>query len=1758
MSCPSSRNVCAPGAATSSPSTCAGASRPADAGDEEAKQLLVLKVCLGEVERSRPFLIGILGDRYGWVPPPERMAAAAAEAGFDQPVAGRSVTELEIDFGVLSDPEQRGRSFFYFREPLPYDEMPPKLAAQYREAPNSEPAVRLDALKARLEREIPDRVRRYTVAWDAETQSVTGLESWGQQVLDDLWRELDAETIDRIQAGEPSWEEVERGTLEQFVEERAQEFRRTHGPGRRPACGLVAPGDANGRRGFLPHRVCRRGQERCHCRTPPPVGGRGRPGARPRGRHQPALDPGGCDAAALGGRARGGARRGQPLGPRSAGRGRRGCVRQSPWPHEHRAAHRDARRCPQPVRTDAPGPAPDLAAEALAAERAARGHGDPGRRPPRRWPAGPAPWRWCFLCWTRPRRPRSPTPSARATTGRLTRRCSLRCSRSAGPMDRLAAGNPLWLGLAVEELNLLDADDFARLEREFAGTPEERLLALLLAVADAMPPGVADLYAWLLERSEQIHGSDLAQTFVNLIAVSRAGWRESDFRALMPELCGRPWDDLEFAALRRTFRAHVVQRGAQAQWDFAHTQLRESVLRRNLAGPDAARGIHCRLGEYLEALPAEDLLHQSETMVHWIGADERGRAARYYGSELTEAEAFGATQALAASIFVGATADSNSGLAWCLSLTRESELSPMGLGRLCNRFNFDLHDALLNEGSLAMRAELLEAARTALHGLAAADPRNAFWQSALWVSHIRIGDVSSAQGDLDGALEAYQAAFIIAEHLATAEPHNAVWTNDLSVSHIRIGDVRKAQGDLGGALEAYQAALTFGEHFASIEPHNASFQRNNSFSHNNIGDARMAQGDLAGALNAYQAALDIRERLAAGDARNAAWQTDLSVSHISIGDVRRAQGDLGGALEAYQLALTIRERLVASDPRNAAWQRDLSVSHERVGGVRAAQGDLAGALEAYQASVTIAEHLASVDPRNTAWQRDLAVSNSSIGDVRTAQGDLGGALEAYQTALTITERLAAADPRNTIWQRDLSFCRNNIGDVRMAQGDLGGALEAYQNALTNGGRLAASDPRNADWQRDLSVGHNNIGDVRTAQGDLGGALEAYQIALTIRERLTASDPHNTTCQHDLSESHDNIGDVRTAQGGLDGALEAYQAAFTIRERLASVDPRNTAWQRSLAASHNSIGDVCTALGDLDGALEAYQAALTIAEHLASVDPRNTAWQRGLAVSRSSIGDVCRAQGDLYGALDAYQAALTIRERLAAADPRNAAWQSDLSVSYNSIGDVRTAQGDLGGALEAYQAALTIRERLAAADPHNTTWQRNLSVSYDRIGDACTARGDLGGALEAYQAALTIAGRLVAVDRSNAAWQRDLSVSHNKIGDVRMAHGDIGGAMEAYRAALIIAEYLVAADPHNAAWQRDLLVSHGNIGDVRTAHGDLAGALEAYQASLTIAERLATADPLNAAWQRNLMVSHSRIGNVCTAHGDLGGALESYRVALTIAERLAAADPRNAAWEIDLSVSHEKIGGVRKAQGDLDGALDAYQAALTIRERLAAADLRNAAYKRDLVVSFSSIATVLQDSEPNAAQAYWSRCRDTLEAMSAAGMHLDPPLQELLQRLESSRAYGRVDEEPANTTNPVESGGSEPMKLAMAYKDFLDKEGYRATINDSGSVQFKKEGWIFFIIVDESDPAYFRLHFPGFLVMESAAEKERAYVAAHDVGSSIKVGKIVVDGDSVHAVCESLVPDFDAVPGIFNRAVSICRSAAEKFIEAVATAPDAEA
>ncbi len=86
---------------------------------QQAERGEVLPICLSEIDRARPYFIGMLGERYGWIPPPEGYAPDLVERQpwLKKHQGGKSVTELEILHGVLNNRRMKGRAFFYFRAP---------------------------------------------------------------------------------------------------------------------------------------------------------------------------------------------------------------------------------------------------------------------------------------------------------------------------------------------------------------------------------------------------------------------------------------------------------------------------------------------------------------------------------------------------------------------------------------------------------------------------------------------------------------------------------------------------------------------------------------------------------------------------------------------------------------------------------------------------------------------------------------------------------------------------------------------------------------------------------------------------------------------------------------------------------------------------------------------------------------------------------------------------------------------------------------------------------------------------------------------------------------------------------------------------------------------------------------------------------------------------------------------------------------------------------------------------------------------------------------------------------------------------------------------------------------------------------------------------------------------------------------------------------------------------------------------------------
>ena len=145
--------------------------------EEEAQQGKVLPICLAEIDRSRPFFMGFIGDRYGWVPEKDQydLSLLLEQSWLDEHRGGKSVTELEMLHGVLNNPAMEDRAFFYFRDSA-YSQA--KGGAYLSEGPPE--IAKLEALK--------DRIRR---SGFPVVENYRNPEELAERVRDDLWKLID-------------------------------------------------------------------------------------------------------------------------------------------------------------------------------------------------------------------------------------------------------------------------------------------------------------------------------------------------------------------------------------------------------------------------------------------------------------------------------------------------------------------------------------------------------------------------------------------------------------------------------------------------------------------------------------------------------------------------------------------------------------------------------------------------------------------------------------------------------------------------------------------------------------------------------------------------------------------------------------------------------------------------------------------------------------------------------------------------------------------------------------------------------------------------------------------------------------------------------------------------------------------------------------------------------------------------------------------------------------------------------------------------------------------------------------------------------------------------------------------------------------------------------------------------------------------------------------------------------------------------------
>jgi len=1001
--------------------------------DELSRELRVLKVCLDEIDRSRPFFIGLIGDRYGTTLPENLLDRAVAERDLDLDISILSLTVFEIEYILKkTKPKEEYRCLFYFRDTLPLEKIPSHLRQDFVDLPDSngkpsEKQILLKNLKNRLTSNnlLASKIHSYSATWDEKTNNIIGLEKWGEKVYSDLLSEIEEETGRIQKEQDTTWQENEQRELDEFIEMHSKNF-----VGQESILAKL-------RKLARPEPIVRKSPGICLIGPP----GSGKSAVFSKLAKELNEDnsilllknaPGGTTLGAnvdsMLNRWNGELERFLAI------KGKSSSILNSDEIEEHfeKLLVKASAIKRVVILIDALNQF-ELTSQARYLTWL-----------PQKWPEN------AFLIATSTQYeelrellkaknlqeitiPRLSIEEARQLIRKVWDSYSVPyldslvwiLEQKLDKEAQLAISNPLWAILASEQLSLLDADDFQDAQKEYTGNYEEKLEALKCDLARQFPSSPPELYKWMLRRLEKIHGREFVLAFSMLITLSRNGWREKDLKVLIPEIVKleksgykdldpqmifntvmsrvvnrfdknyRPTDpevmtpSIDLAFLRRNFRFNLVIRGGLKRWDFFHEQLREAVLNYYSLKAEHTISLHKLFASYLIKLRNDDPLRCNELMWQLIKAQEYFHVLTFYGSTagLHQKEIEANTKTLIAEV-------KKSGLRLLERLTwaeatfgvydksgndisqnfeeimhRRRDIERDITKGWCQRCLKELLPALENSVPLDDKLSFLKVMIKRLKEIEGYFPNDADLKHVISMANSEYSRQAMSKGDWQAATEHARESRGLIQELTEDGTGDATLLYDQASAKILDGDLYFNQGQPDAALKAYNEGKSLFQ--SLIEKHRAHsyHQRYLAVSYDKIGDVYSYQSKFEAAQDAYDQALLIFRDLSE---EGSEFFRDLSLCLSKHGELAVKQENFEKAKNYFEEHLKYARKILNEDPSIEESHRDLVGAYSRITMLAQRMKDTETELKYSEEGYHIMRKLVEKDPSNTSWLQDYA------------------------------------------------------------------------------------------------------------------------------------------------------------------------------------------------------------------------------------------------------------------------------------------------------------------------------------------------------------------------------------------------------------------------------------------------------------------------------------------------------------------------------------------------------------------------------------------------------------------------------------------------------------------------------------------------------------------------------------------------------------------------------------------------------------------
>jgi tetratricopeptide (TPR) repeat protein len=1225
---------------------------------EEDQNRKVLRTCLDEIERSRPFFLGLIGDRYGWTPPRTYMEAVLKAAQFSLEEPNMSVTALEIEYGVLRC-ENPPVCLFYFRKSPDYALMPESLRLIYQD--KEEGQTKLTKLKKEIRARFGKDIKSYKAEIHENGLSVS--KDWADMVAADIIAKLQEEWGEASETP-PTWKEQERDMQDSFRDSRTSHF-----AGRAAAISDMAA-------------FCLGEKTK-----PQPLMIQGEAGSGKSGLLCKVMDE--IEDKCL-------------LLPFSCGISPRSSLIENMLRYFISLLYKKLTLEDDSDDITKFQDLKDRFSELLFAASAKMrvvavvdaldqlAGSDEARR--MLWISGKLPENFRLLCSiiegpeteavkqlggeVRPVPPINTEDEAEIIHS-IAKRHHKEISNAVveyilqkqTPNGGHAARNPLYLSLITQDLVMMDRYELDIVQKymETGASQPQALARFMWERIDETPGDPGGAYLAVLDRLEKLIGRDFVRGVCGMIAISRSGLRESDMEGAFKEL-GMEFNTADFSWLRQMMRGHVLQ-GDMQQWDFSHQSLRRAIREKM---PEELERLNEGIAEYFLSVMAQDDFATREIMHHLCAADRPDIAAEvialYYGDHYTTLK-----RGLA-DIY---TEHGEEGTAFLLKVPNSAKnVEETRRWYITETIRCCL--PLLPENTRLFRIELMLAALVMIDKQEDVDTRQvkAAGETTIANLYTETGQTKEAEEyyrkSLDARVQIYE------------QTGTTVALRDLVVSYDNMGRYLTVLGLTEEAGEYIRKLLNASEQIYE-QTGTTEALSDLSVSYNFKGYHLTMLGLTEEAGEYYRKSLNASEQVYEQTGTMSALRY-LSSSYTQMGYHLKALGKTEEAEEYFRKSLNASEQVYEQTGTMSALM-DLSSSYSQMGNHLTDLGRTEEAGEYILKCLNASEQIYEQTDTMSALSC-LSSSYILMGDHLTALGQTEEAGEYYRKSLDASVQVYGQTGTMFVLI-DLLRSYERMGDHLHALGKTEEAGEYYRKSLDASVQVYGQT-NTVEAQKYLSISYKKMGEHLTAMGRMEEAKDSYTHALGNWRKLAETNPD--AYLPDVAWTLYSLANLQNDTNRYAEAEPNYSEALEISRKLAETNP--DVYLPDVAITLYNLAKLQRDTNRYAEAEANYTEVLEIRQKLAETNP--DVYLPDVAMTLYNLANLQRDTKRYTEAEENYTEALGIYRKLVEASPD--AYLPDLASCLDCLAFMQWETGRNTEEESNYAEALEIYRKLAEADP----------------------------------------------------------------------------------------------------------------------------------------------------------------------------------------------------------------------------------------------------------------------------------------------------------------------------------------------------------------------------------------------------------------------------------------------------------------------------